>query len=64
MTQTLHSPEHELKTMGSLLGGAIPDSLKAEYKELFLKREQLRAELGRARAELATLRAKEKGNAL
>jgi hypothetical protein len=43
-------------------GGSIPASLKAEYEELFLKREQLRAELARARAELAGLRAKGKAS--
>jgi hypothetical protein len=40
--------------------GAVPASLKAEYQELFLKREQLRAELERAKTELAGLRAKRK----
>jgi hypothetical protein len=43
-------------------GGSIPASLKAEYDELFLKREQLRAELERARAELAGLRMKGKAH--
>jgi len=38
-------------------GAAIPASLKAEYDELFLKRDQLRAELQRARAGLAALKA-------
>jgi hypothetical protein len=39
-------------------GTAIPASLKAEYEELSLKRNQLRADLQRARAELAGLKAK------
>jgi hypothetical protein len=43
--------------------GAIPASLKAEYEELFLKRELLRAELERAKAELAGLRANGKATA-
>ena len=52
----------ELKVAASLgdTGGSIPASLKAEYDELFLKREQLRAKVERARAELAGLRAKGK----
>jgi len=37
---------------------AIPESLRAEYQELSLKREQLRTRLGQAKAELAALKAK------
>jgi hypothetical protein len=36
--------------------GIVPASLQAEYQELSHKREQLRAALDRARAELAGLR--------
>lgn len=41
-------------------GASIPASLKAEYDELFLKREQLRAELERAKVLLAGLKTKGK----
>jgi hypothetical protein len=60
MPQMLNAPEDELKTMASLSGQgvAVPASLKAEYEELFLKREELRAKLEGARAELAALKAK------
>jgi hypothetical protein len=59
MTPQLHAEADKLKTMASFggEGAVIPASLKAEYEELFLKREQLRAELERARAELAALKA-------
>jgi len=60
MTQT--PPEDKLKETAArgAGGAAIPASLQAEYDELFRKREQLRAELARARAELASLKDKEK----
>jgi hypothetical protein len=62
MTHPLHAPDDKLTTMTSLgeQGAPIPASLKAEYDELFLKREQLRAKLEQARDELATLKAKGK----
>jgi hypothetical protein len=62
LTPPLPAPEDKLKTTVSPggEGAAIPASLKAEYEELFLKREQLRAKLERARAALAALKAKGK----
>jgi hypothetical protein len=39
----------------------IPASLNAEYQELLLKREQLRAELDRTRAAIGALRRGEAG---
>jgi hypothetical protein len=54
MTPT--GPQDDLTA--TVASGAIPPSLKAEYDELFRKRAQLRAELERARAELARLKAR------
>jgi hypothetical protein len=62
MTHSLNAPQDELIAIADLRGEypAIPASLKAEYQELALKRQQLRAKLERAKAELATLKAKGK----
>jgi hypothetical protein len=60
MTQT--PPDDKLKATASrgAGGAAIPASLQAEYDELFRKREQLRTDVERARAELVSLKAREK----
>lgn len=49
--------EDKLATAFSSAAAAIPQSLKAEYEELTLKRERLRGKLERARTELAVLKA-------
>ena len=50
--------EEKMKATVAAGGRAIPESLKAEYDELFRKRAQLRAELERATDELARLKAR------
>jgi len=60
MRPPLQVEEDNVPAASSVGGAAIPESLKIEYRELTLKREQLRARLALARTDLETLRAKGK----
>jgi hypothetical protein len=60
MLPQLQAEDKNTSAAFSSADAAIPVSLKAEYQELTLKREQLRTTLEQAKAELAAFKAKAK----